>query len=70
MRMENIKLLIKAYYQRRSGYKAKGRTRVRWIDNGKNILKSKDNWIMATHLALERKLKFKTLRFTASVNQN
>jgi hypothetical protein len=32
MRMGKNKLPVKAYNQRRSGYKAKGRPRVRWID--------------------------------------
>jgi hypothetical protein len=38
MRMENNKLPVKAYTQRRSGYKVKERPRVRWIDNIKDIL--------------------------------
>jgi hypothetical protein len=43
MRMENNKLPVKAYNQRKSGYKAKGRSRVRWIDNIKDI--TKKAWI-------------------------
>jgi hypothetical protein len=60
MRMENNKWPVKAYKQRRSGYKAKGRPRVRWIDNIKEILKTHgDDVSIATHLALERNLKLK-----------
>jgi hypothetical protein len=63
MGMENNKLPIKAYNQRRS--------RVRWIDNIKDILKKYGySAAMATHLALERKLKLKPLRFTANGDQN
>jgi hypothetical protein len=40
--MENNKLSAKAYKQRRSGYKAKGCPRVRWIDKIKSILKKQD----------------------------
>jgi competence CoiA-like predicted nuclease len=70
MRMENNKLPVKAYKQRRSGYKAKGRPRVRWVHNLKEILKKHQySTAMATHLAFERKLKLKPLRFTASVDQ-
>jgi hypothetical protein len=69
--MNNNKLPVKAYNQRRSGYKVKERQRVRWIDNIKDILKKQGyNTAMATHLALKCKLKLKPLRFTASVNQN
>lgn len=68
MRMDNNKLPVKAYNQRRSGFKAKGRPRVRWIDNIKDILKKHGySATMATHLALERNLKLKPLRYTASV---
>jgi hypothetical protein len=71
MRMVNNKLPVKAYNQRRSGYKAKGRPRVRWIGNIKDILKKhRYSADMATHLAMERKLKLKPLCFTAIVNQN
>jgi hypothetical protein len=55
MRMENNKLPVKAYNPKRSGYKVKGRPRVRWIDNIKVILKKHGySAAMATHLALER----------------
>jgi hypothetical protein len=71
MRMENNKLLVKAYNQRRSGYKAKGRPRVRWIDNIKDILTKQGNSAaMTPNLALERKLKLKHLHFTTSADQN
>jgi hypothetical protein len=44
---------------------------VRWIDNINDIPKKHGySAAMATHLALERKLKLKPLRFTASVDQN
>jgi hypothetical protein len=39
MRMENNKLPVKAYIQRRSVYNAKGEPKVRWIENIKDILK-------------------------------
>jgi hypothetical protein len=71
MRMENKKLPVEACNKRRSGYKAKGRPRVRWIDNIKDIPKGHGySAAMATHLALESKLKLKPLRFTASVDHN
>jgi hypothetical protein len=69
MRMENNKLPVKAYNQRRLGYKAKGRPRGRWIDNTKDILEKHGySTAMATDLALERKLKLKPLHLTASVD--
>jgi hypothetical protein len=68
--MEN-KLPVIAYNQRTSSYKAKGKPRVRWIENIKDIFKQVEYIAaMATHLALECKLKIKSLRFTASVDQN
>jgi hypothetical protein len=107
MRMENNKLLVKAYNQRKSvymsnelsgvvsqqsgdsnihsfalsnrhlkvsklsGHKAKGRPRMRWIDNIKDILKKHGySTAMATHLALGHKLKLKPLRFAVSGDQN
>jgi hypothetical protein len=71
MRKVNNKLPVKAYNQRRSVYKAKGKPRVRWIDKIKDILnKHGYSAAMATHLALEHKLEFKPLCFTASVDQN
>jgi hypothetical protein len=71
MRIENNKLQVKAYNQRRSEYKAKEKPRVRWIDNIKNCFKKHEySADMATHLALECKLKLKPLRFTANVNKN
>jgi hypothetical protein len=71
MRMENNKLPVKSYNQRRLGYKAKRRPRVRWIYNIKDIIK-KHGYIadIAIQLALGRKLKFKTLRFTENVDHN
>jgi hypothetical protein len=63
--MENIKLPVIAYNQRKSGYKANGRPRVILIDNIKNILsKHEYSAAMANHLAFESKLKLKPLRFT------
>jgi hypothetical protein len=68
--MENNKLPVKAFNQRRPRYKAKGRPRVRWIDNIKDILKKHGYSIaMATYLALESKLKLKPLRFTVGVDR-
>jgi competence CoiA-like predicted nuclease len=43
MRRENNKLPVKVYNQRTSGYKAKGRPRVRWINSIKDILKKHGN---------------------------
>jgi hypothetical protein len=57
MRLENNKLPVKTYNQRRSGYKVKERPRVRWIDYIIDFLKMHGLSVaMATHLALERKL--------------
>jgi hypothetical protein len=71
MKMENNKLPVKVYIQRRSVYKAKGRPRVKWIDNINEILKKHGySAALATYLAFERKLKLKPLRFIASVDQN
>jgi hypothetical protein len=65
MRIENNKLPVKAYNQR-SGYKAKGRPRVRLIDNIKDINKNHGfSTAMAIQLALERKLKLKLLHSMA-----
>jgi hypothetical protein len=53
--MENNKLPVNTYNERRSGYKAKGRPRVRWIDNFKDNLKKHGySAAMVSHLALER----------------
>jgi len=58
MRMNHDQLPIKAYNQMRSGFRARGRPRKRWIDNIRDIFnKHSYSTTMATHLALELKLK-------------
>ena len=70
MRMHHDKLPVQAYNQMRSGYKARGRPRKRWIENVRDILnKHGHSTAEATHLALERKLKLQSpLRLTARVD--
>ena len=69
MRMKYNQPPITAYNKKRSGTRAKGRPRKRWIDNIKTTLhKHGYNTTRATHLALERKLKLPSLRLTARVD--
>lgn len=57
-------------YKTRSGDRARGRPRYRWIDNIKDILdKHKYSATEATHLVMERTLKLPSQCVTASVDQ-
>ena len=61
MRMEPNQIPLRAYISRRSGFRARGRPRVRWIDNVTEILQRHGlTSASATHLAQDRKLHLPT----------
>ena len=61
MRMEHSQLPSRAYNNRQSGRRARGRPRVRWIDNIKDTLRRHGmTTTSATHMAQDRKLNLPT----------
>jgi len=62
MRMEPNQLPLRTYNSRRSGFRARGRPRVQWIDNVTEILRRhRLTTASATHLAQDRKLQLPTM---------